>query len=79
MKKHFNIHVFRTNEEFSVFLKVDESNLSKDFDDDEIINLAIDSEKLDKEDAELVAYIEEISEIEYWQATQFLTSWQKTV
>lgn len=79
MKKHFNIHVYRTNEEFSVFFKVDESKISEDYDDDEIINLAVDMGKLDEEDSEVVDSIEEISEEDYLEATQSLRSWQKTM
>jgi hypothetical protein len=79
MKKHFNIHVYRTNEDFSVFFKVDESKISEDYDDDEIINLAVELSKLSEDDSEVVDSIEEISEEEYLEATQSLKSWQFTI
>jgi hypothetical protein len=72
MKKHFNIHVYQSDEEFSVFFKVDESKVSEDYEDDEIINLAVGSGKLDEEDAILVDSIEEISEEEYTEGVQGL-------
>jgi hypothetical protein len=72
MKKHFNIHVYQQDEEFSVFLKVDESKISEDYDDDEIINFAVDSGKLDEDDAILVDSIEEISAEEYSEGVQSL-------
>lgn len=43
------------------------------------LNLAVDLGKLDAEDSEAVAYIEEISEVEYWHATQSLKSYQNTI
>ena len=79
MKINFNIHVFRTNEEFSAFLNVDESKLPEEYDDEDIIKLAVDLGILGVHDSEEVAYIEEISQEEYWQATQGLTSWQRTI
>jgi hypothetical protein len=72
MKKHFNIHVYQSDEEFSVFFKVDESKISEDYDDDEIINLAVDSGNLDEDDAILVDSIEEISAEEYSEGVQYL-------
>ncbi len=75
MKKHFNIHVYRDNEEFSVFFKVDESKISEDYDDDEIINLAVDLGKLSEDDSEVVDSIEEISEEEYSEGIQSLKAW----
>jgi hypothetical protein len=74
MKKYFNIHVYGINEEYSVLFKVDESKVSEDYDDDDIINLAVDLGKLDEEDAEVVDSIEEISENEYREATESLMS-----
>lgn len=74
MKKYFNIHVYGINEEFSVLFKVDESKVSEDYDDDDIINLAVDLGKLDEEDTEVVDSIEEISEEEYREITQNLMS-----
>ena len=74
MKKHFNIHIYRSNKEFSVFFKVDESKISEDYDDDEIINLAIDLGKLDEEDSEVIDSSEEISEEEYLEGTESLMS-----
>lgn len=79
MKKYFNIHVYGINEEYSVLFKVDESKVSEDYDDDDIINLAVDLGKLDEEDAEVVDSIEEISENEYREATESLMSWYKTL
>jgi hypothetical protein len=70
MKKHFNIHVCQPDEEFSVFFKVDESKISAEYDDHEIIKLAVASGKLDDDDAILVDSIEEISEEEYTEGVQ---------
>ena len=59
----------RANEGFSVFFKVDESKISEDYDDDEVINLAVDLGKLSEDDSEVVDSIEEISEEEYMDST----------
>ncbi len=79
MKRHFNIHVYRTNEEFSILFKVDESKIFEDYDDEDIINLAIDSGKLNEEDSDFVDSIEEISQEEYLGSTKSFILWQKTV
>lgn len=79
MKKNFNIHVFRTNEEFSVFLDVADPDLPKEYDDEDVISLAVELGKLSEEDSEIVAYIEEISAEEYRQETRGLMSWQRTI
>jgi hypothetical protein len=70
MKKYFNIHVYGIKEEFSVFFKVDESRVSDDYDDVDIINLAVDLGKLDEDDSEVVDSVEEISEEEYLEGVQ---------
>lgn len=74
MKKYFNIHVYGINEEFSVLFKVDESKVSEDYDDEDIINLAVDLGKLDEEYTEVVDSIEEISEEEFREVSQSLMS-----
>ena len=68
MKKYFNIHVFGIGDESSVLIETDESEITENYNDDDIINLAIDLGKLTEEDADVVGYVEETSEEEYLQA-----------
>jgi hypothetical protein len=72
MKKHFNIHVYQLDEEFSIFFKVDATKISEDYNDEEIIKLAVESGELDDDDAILVDSIEEITQEEYSEAVQGL-------
>jgi hypothetical protein len=50
MKRHFNIHVYKTYDEFSILFKLDESKIIEDYDDEDVINLAIDLGELNEED-----------------------------
>jgi hypothetical protein len=79
MKGYFNIFVYRTNEEFSIFYKADESIVLENYGDVDIINLAIESGKLSKEDSYDVDHIEEISQVEYLEVAQTFRTWQKTM
>ena len=67
MKKlYFDIHVFfsRTNG-YSVPLEVDIEELLLGYLDEDIIQLAIDREKLESDDAKCVDYVKEIDEEQY--------------
>jgi hypothetical protein len=79
MKRHFNIHVYKTYDEFSILFKLDESKIIEDYDDEDVINLAIDLGELNEEDLDFVDSIEEISAEEYLKSTQGFSIWQMTV
>lgn len=80
MKKYFRIHTYHTDQECTVLLKIDESQVPENYEDDDIISLAIELEKLDEEYAEVVDSIEEISKDEYLEESQSLTfRWENKI
>jgi len=61
MKTYYDVHVFYSRDDgFSVPVATDEP-----MSDEEVINVALENEDLDSEDAKHVDYVEEIDEDDY--------------
>lgn len=65
MTQYFDIHVFYSrNDGYSIPFKIDDEKYI-DLDEDEIIELAVELGILDRDDANQVSYVIEISEKDY--------------